>query len=404
MKNAERILIVDDMAKNRDVLEGMMTVLGYTSILAEHGLDALAKIQERLPDLVLLDILMPKMDGYQVLKHLKSDSALLDIPVIMISAVDEMKSVVRCIELGADDYLIKPFNPTLLKARIHASLDKKRLRDQEKVYQKMIEDHNRNLEEQVRQKSQELAEAHDKLKILDKAKSDFLELISHEMRTPLNGIFGSAELLFAENMDDEARAELQDVFRTSSQRLLDILDEALLITRIEVSAQTFPVEPTAMRDVLAFAGDASSSFAASRQVTLGQTPPCETLVFGEKELLTTALSALFKTAVKLSHPETCIHLSCESRDGNVFIEISATGHTIPADALSKFFDVFSIAEPITQGGDLGLAPAVAERILKLFDGSVSVKNRESDGVVLTVRLKSAEMALSQDGIFRVYAH
>ena len=91
-------------------------------------------------DLVLLDVMMADMDGYQVLQYLKSDHVLRHIPVIMLSALDEIDSVVRCIEMGAEDYLPKPFNPVLLRARIGACLEKKKLRDQEVSYLKQIED------------------------------------------------------------------------------------------------------------------------------------------------------------------------------------------------------------------------------------------------------------------------
>lgn len=131
MKQAT-VLIVDDQEMNRILLEQQLRPLGYTPSLAENGAVALEKIRKEPPDLILLDILMPKMDGYEVLGKLKSDPVLRHIPVIMISAVDNVEeSVVPCIEKGADDYLVKPFNPTLLRARISSSLEKKRLRDQE---------------------------------------------------------------------------------------------------------------------------------------------------------------------------------------------------------------------------------------------------------------------------------
>jgi CheY-like chemotaxis protein len=104
----------------------------------ENGLRALERLQSEKFDLVLLDVLMPEMDGYQLLEHTKRDPALRDIPVIMISSLDEIESVVRCIEQGAEDYLPKPFDPVLLRARIGACLEKKRLRDQEVEYLRTV--------------------------------------------------------------------------------------------------------------------------------------------------------------------------------------------------------------------------------------------------------------------------
>jgi class 3 adenylate cyclase len=129
------ILVVDDVDDNRFTLVRRLKRSGYENVeVAANGREALSVMEAKPVDLVLLDIMMPEMDGYQTLEHIKRDMKLRDVPVIMISAIDEIDSVVRCIELGAEDYLPKPFNSTLLKARIGASLDKKRMRDKEISY------------------------------------------------------------------------------------------------------------------------------------------------------------------------------------------------------------------------------------------------------------------------------
>ncbi|KKM82381.1 hypothetical protein LCGC14_1320200 [marine sediment metagenome] len=153
------ILVVDDNELNRDVLHALIMALGHVPLLAENGLYALTQMEKQPPDLVLLDILMPEMDGYKVLNHMKNDSFLRNIPVIIISAVNEMESVVQCIEMGADDYMVKPFDPTLLGARIGACLEKKRLRDQKDNYLKQIEDYNLKLEERVHEQVQQITVA-----------------------------------------------------------------------------------------------------------------------------------------------------------------------------------------------------------------------------------------------------
>jgi two-component system cell cycle response regulator len=135
---ATSLLVVDDHSMNRIMLSRYITKLGYQASLAENGRQALEKLQAEPFDLVLLDVQMPEMDGYEVLEHLKADPRLRDIPVIMISAVEELESVVKCIELGAQDYLPKPFNPVLLRARLTACLERKWLRDQEVDYLQQV--------------------------------------------------------------------------------------------------------------------------------------------------------------------------------------------------------------------------------------------------------------------------
>jgi adenylate cyclase len=130
--SAGDLLVVDDNRVNRLLLGRALEQLGHTVAFAENGRQALEALRHRRADLVLLDIEMPEMDGYQVLEALTADPQLRDIPVVMMSSVEEVDSVARCIEMGAEDYLFKPVNPVLLKARVGASLEKKRLRDQQR--------------------------------------------------------------------------------------------------------------------------------------------------------------------------------------------------------------------------------------------------------------------------------
>ena len=149
---SSRLLVVDDNESNRDMLSRRLKQQGYGVCTAESGRQALELVNAQPVDLVLLDVMMPEMNGYEVLEHLKANNASRDIPVIMISALDEIESIVRCIERGAEDYLPKPFDPVLLRARIGASLEKKRLRDQEVRHFHELAEWNRTLEQRVQEK------------------------------------------------------------------------------------------------------------------------------------------------------------------------------------------------------------------------------------------------------------
>jgi serine phosphatase RsbU (regulator of sigma subunit) len=135
----DHLLVVDDNKVNRMLLTHSLEQQGYCVSTAVDGCEALELLQTGAFDLVLLDIEMPQMNGYQVLSSMKRDLRLRHIPVIMVTAVDEMDSAICCIEMGAEDYLPKPFNPILLRARIGASLEKKHLRDKEQLYLKSLE-------------------------------------------------------------------------------------------------------------------------------------------------------------------------------------------------------------------------------------------------------------------------
>ena len=141
------LLVVDDDEGNRSMLARRLVRLGYRVTIAENGRRALDALQAERFDLMLLDIQMPELNGYEVLERLKADPALRDIPVIVLSASDETERVARCIEMGAEDYLPKPFDPVLLQARIGVSLEKKRLRDREVSYLRQIQDEKQRSDE-----------------------------------------------------------------------------------------------------------------------------------------------------------------------------------------------------------------------------------------------------------------
>jgi serine phosphatase RsbU (regulator of sigma subunit) len=139
MADRPKILIVDDEPFNIDFLEQELEDLGYETISASNGREALSRIAEESPDMVLLDIMMPVMDGFEVLRQIKAEPAWRDTPVVIVSAMTDLDSVIKGIELGAEDYLPKPFNPALLKARLNAGLGQKYLRDLEKKYLRSLE-------------------------------------------------------------------------------------------------------------------------------------------------------------------------------------------------------------------------------------------------------------------------
>jgi class 3 adenylate cyclase len=184
MEEQYSILVVEDNEMISEPLILLLELQGYIVGLAENGRVALDKVHEQAFDLILLDIMMPEMNGYDVLRYLKSNAKLRHIPVVMLSALDDMQSVVQCIKLGAEDYLFKPFDRTLLKARIEASLDRKRWHDQEQAYLEQIN--------QERQKSEKLL-----LNILPEPVSERLK----QGQEIIADGFEAATVLFADIVD-----------------------------------------------------------------------------------------------------------------------------------------------------------------------------------------------------------
>jgi signal transduction histidine kinase len=214
-----KLLVVDDNASNRDMLSRRLERQGYEVVVCGDGRQALERVRKPGIELVLLDIMMPEMDGYQVLEVMKSDPELRHIPVIMISALDEIQSVVRCIERGAEDYLPKPFDPVLLRARVGASLEKKRLRDLE---QRKTEELERTLA-RLKQTQDQLV-MHEKLASLGAVSAG----IAHEIKNPLNFVTNFAEIAIGltadlrEELPPEAAAQVEDLLVSLDQSMAKI--------------------------------------------------------------------------------------------------------------------------------------------------------------------------------------
>lgn len=215
---AAKLLVVEDDGLNREILHRRLQKLGHHIVEATNGREALARLKEGSFDLVLLDILMPDMDGFQALEFIKADPRLKHIPVIMLTALDDVESTVRCIEAGAEDYVPKPFNPVVLRARINASLEKKRFRDQEQAFLRQLQTE--------RAKSERLL-----LNVLPKA---IAERLKSGQRTIVDS-FVAATVLFADIVGFAHISAQQ-----SPQRTVELLNE--LFSRFDRIAEKHELE------------------------------------------------------------------------------------------------------------------------------------------------------------------
>jgi two-component system sensor histidine kinase/response regulator len=375
-------MIVDDNPVNLKLLEEMLQMESYNVRSFPLGRLALVAAARRPPDLILLDINMPEMNGYEVCERLKSTSELAGIPVIFLSALDKTEDKVKAFACGAADYISKPFQLEEVQARVQTHLNLHNL-------QRALKQQNRTLEEAVAARTSELAQANAALTILDRSKTEFLSLISHEFRTPLNGLLGVGDIMLEEMNFGEDDHQLRVVFESSRRRILCILEDAQLLTEIDLSKRRFSPQPVALSEVLRNAAAAVREFARSREIRVLSPPDTYGLVIGDEELLVRAMKSLLETSIKFSSKGQPVRIFCEVAAAGSTIIFESLGSCIPHAALGRFFDVFAIGEALTAGGDLGLAPAVAHRVLSLFGASVRVENLNSNGVRFIISLKNA---------------
>ena len=377
------LLIVDDAPANLELLAGLFRARGFRVRPVPSGELALLAARHDPPALILLDIQMPGLDGYETCQQLQADPSLQPIPVIFISALDGAIDKVKAFGVGGVDYVTKPFQFEEVEARVCIHLELARLRRE-------LARHNAHLELAVAERTRELADACGRLSVLDRAKSDFLRLISHELSTPLHGILGATELLLLACAHDPATAEYASIYHSSRRRLLTLLDDALLLTQIGVGAVGATEARCPLAEELHHARLQARPLAESRGVHLAPVP-CELgWVHGTAGHLLRAFQALLETAAKFANPGSTVWLlRAEAPPGEIGLRFVAEGRGIPVAALPHFFALLAIEEPLILGDDLGLAPPLAQRILALYGGRVTVASLDPPGLGLTVYLKTA---------------
>ena len=378
-ESAASILVVDDTPANLQLLGGLLRQLGFAVRLANSGAAALESARVLPPDMILLDVRMPRMNGYEVCTRLKADERLRRVPVIFISALGETEDKVKAFQVGGVDYVTKPFHVEEVEARVRAHLENHRLRLE-------IEGHNARLEQVVRERTRELAESNARLAQLDHAKTDFLTVISHELRSPLSVLLGVTELTFAEFPNHPQFVAYQKMFEESRQRLLRLIDDALLLSSMQVGDTRFARQAVRVDEVLATATAEVRAMAEEQRVPIPTCAPCRAQVTGDRFFLTKALIYLLRTGVKFSKPGRKLMVGLNATAEDVSLVIKADGYSVPEEDLPRFFEVLAIGKALIPNSDLGLSPAVAGQILRILGGKVEVTNVSPQGVRMEITL------------------
>ena len=365
------LLIVDDVITNIDVL---VEVLGdeYTVRVALDGRAALAGAERFPPDLILLDIMMPEMDGFEVCRRLKENPETRGIPVIFLTALVEDADEVRGFELGAVDYITKPFHPSIVKARVRNHLELKAHRDR--------------LEALVAERTRELEDAHERLRALDGARRGYLNAISHELRTPANGMLVIAELALWEIHNEETKARYTELFGSARERLMTFIESAEQLAATQGEGSAVAVAPVDLNVVVYAALDAfRKSFPDGAFVA----PPTRVpLVLGNAKLLEQSLVILLKIARKMAVHGAPILMSCSEEDDMLALKIVFKSAPL-SDALQRtFFDEFSRDRISSSVEELGLSIPLAAHLVRAMGGGVDLRNTPS-GVEIRLRLRRA---------------
>lgn len=367
------IMVVDDEPENLHVLEHMLLQDACRVVAFRRGELALNAAHSVEPDLILLDVRMPQMDGYAVCRALKQDDLLKDIPVIFLSGLSTLEDKIQAFEAGGVDYVTKPLFEREVMERVHTHL--------------AIRWQTANLEALVAKRSEELIEAHRRLQVLDMAKTHWISMLAHEMRTPLTSVVCTAEMLFSQVLQDSKTDRLRRDFNWSCDRIRKLIDDAIMLATIGIAGDGLDLQEMDLYSaVLKAQADASNGLDG---VSFNP-PSCPRgerfRTWAAPSLLSRALADLFLTAGCCIHHTGSVDAVLRREGDRTLVEIVVKGEPLSPEALATFFDVCEQRVLVHGGYDYGLAPALALRSLKLFGGDVRVRNTGSEGFVITATL------------------
>ena len=358
------ILIADDEMLNRMLLRVSLQEQGFTVYEVENGREALDFLQDRLVDILLLDLLMPEMDGFEVLAQLKADERLQHIPILIISASERMEDVVRCIEMGATDYLPKPFDPVLLRARVNASMNMKRMRDLEREYTQTLQAQNLELDA-------------------------FARTVAHDLKTPITPIIGYAELLadfYADDLDDRGRQLLQMIVR-NGRRMANIIDALLLLARLRNELP--PLDRIDMEDVIKEVLDRLEHVREQYNgtITLQSDWP---VAIGYASWIEEVWANYLSNALKYGGEPPQVELGATQIGPKIRFWVKDHGPGIPLEKQKELFTAFNRLDH--QGADgHGLGLSIVLRIIEKLDGEVGVDSHTGDGCTFWFTLPAAAL-------------
>lgn len=372
------ILIVDDNPQNLQVLGKILLENKYKIEFSTSGAAALKWLKTKHFDLVLLDINMPEMDGFEVCRRIRSDPEMNNVPVIFLSADTDRESIFKGFELGAQDYVTKPFDSRELLVRVRTHL---RLKESLEKLEKF----NKLLEEKVIERTRQLKESNEKLETLnlklinlDKIKTDFLNLISHEIRTPLNGILGPLELLKGPLYTSEI-TDLIDMLDSSVKRLEKFSLDALLITRLKTKPGEFKktlVELSGLINELL--DEEKDKFKLTNIQIKRNLATTLNLIPVDPILIKKCILNILDNATRFSSESGTIEIRYYSEDHTVICEIKDNGKGFETEAIDHVFELFTTDDDY-KDNCIGIGLSVARMIMEEHDGSIIISNNPEGG-------------------------
>jgi two-component system, sensor histidine kinase and response regulator len=361
------ILIIDDTPNNLQVLSNILHDKGYNICISTSGCQALESVNTEAPDLILLDIQMPVMDGFETFKELKLNPNAKHIPVIFLTAVVEPEKIVQAFELGAVDYITKPFNIPELTARVATHLEIKRSRE------KLIE--------------------------LNATKEKLFSIISHDLKSSLGSILGITDLVL-ENFDDYQPDRIREIIvsiHQSSKNTYELLENLLDWARLQTGKLTRQIEKHDLTTNIHSICQLYSEIAKNKNITIQNNIISDITIYCDVDMTKTVLRNLISNAIKFTNSEGLVSLNFIESDSHVEIHVSDSGVGIEAENIPYLFSIEkNISTPGTKGEKgTGLGLMLCKELIEKQDGKIWVESEVGKGTTFkfTLPLNESKPAL-----------
>jgi two-component system, sensor histidine kinase and response regulator len=352
-----RILIVDDQPNNLKVISSILSKQ-YKLFVANSGEKALKILEVEMPDLILLDVMMPNMDGYQVCEILKQDERTKDIPIIFLTAKNELEDIVKGFDLGAVDYITKPFKIREVEVRIknHIRLENAKI----------------------------------ELRDLNAEKDKFFSIIAHDLKSPFGALIGMLELM-SKNFEIFTEEELKETSKelySSAQGVYKLLENLLEWSRIQRKTISFNPVHSNIYLIANNIVQILNMQAKNKSILLVNELPENLTAYSDENMVSTILRNLVSNAIKFTRPQGQVRITSEVKDGYVCISVTDNGIGMKEDDMSKLFriDVHHTTKGTSDEKGTGLGLILCKEFVEINGGQISLESKQGEGTTFTFSL------------------
>lgn len=362
MNTQASVLVIDDQPDNFDVIETLLHGTGYQLNYAPSGQKAIHCLPSFQPDVILLDVMMPDVDGIQVCQHIKAQPQWQAIPIIMITALTAKEDLARCLAAGADDFISKPVNGLELRARVHSM---------------------------VRIKQQ-----YDNVQALLELRQDMVNMLVHDLRNPLSSILLATHLLKVPGFPIAKQSEKIDHIAIAATQMETMIDSLLIMAKLEAGKLTLNYTDVDLCALCSSALSNAEAIAAQKHLNLtSELPQPGGMIQVDATILRRVLDNLLSNAIKFSPSHSQVMLQAEYLPtGGAKIQIADSGPGVRAELHQQIFEKYEIGTLIQNVSQIGLGLAFCKLAIEAHQGKITVADNLPQGTIFTVTLQDPVLA------------